>query len=76
MDKRKVVLQIQEYLAQQLSEIPESEYEAQAEKIEGLRSLILMYRFLPTRDYTDEDVACPSALVELDLQGTRAHYYI
>ena len=30
-----------------------------------------MYRFLPLRDFTEEDVVAPASLVELELSGRR-----
>ena len=35
-----------------------------------------MYRFLPVRNYTAEDVIVPSALVELKLGSASAYYYV
>jgi len=49
---------------------------AQAQRAQEIQQLLVMYRFLPVREYGREDVVCPGALVELDLDGTRAHYFI
>lgn len=70
ISKKRVVAQIQEYLAEELKAGPEEE------RAKELQSLLLMYRFLPVREYGAEDVACPSALVELEFNQTVAFYYI
>lgn len=49
---------------------------AQAKRAEELRSQLLMYKFLPAREFGAADVACPSALVELEINNTRAWYFI
>lgn len=49
---------------------------AQAKRAEEIRQLLLMYKFLPLRDLTADDVACPAALVELEHNKTRAFYFI
>ena len=49
---------------------------AQAKRAEDLRAQLLMYKFMPTRDYGAEDVACPGALVELEFNGRNAFYFI
>jgi hypothetical protein len=35
-----------------------------------------MWKFLPLREFGSADVVCPAALVELELQGTHAFYFI
>jgi transcription elongation GreA/GreB family factor len=53
---------------------------AQAQRAAELKSLILMWKFLPLREFGPEDVACPAALVELEHshagKTTRAFYFI
>ena len=49
---------------------------AQAQRAAELKSLILMWKFLPLRDFGPDDVACPAALVELEHGKTRAFYFI
>ena len=49
---------------------------AQAKRVEELHSLLLMYKFLPLREFGADDVVCPSALVELEINKTRAWYFI
>ncbi len=69
MDKQEVVSQIKEYLEEELKE-------ADQERSAEIQGLLLMYRFLPTRKYTSEDVIIPSALVELQLGNTHAYYFV
>jgi transcription elongation GreA/GreB family factor len=49
---------------------------AQAQRAAELQAQLLMWKYLPVRDYGPEDVACPSALVELEYGQTRAFYFI
>jgi len=70
ISKKRVVSQIQEYLAGEL------QTEQVKERVEELQRLLLMYRFLPVREFTKEDVACSAALVELEINQTVAFYYI
>ena len=62
MNKREVIQQIQEYLQQELTDAPE-------ERKSEIERLLLVYRFLPARNLGPEDVICPAALVELELNG-------
>ena len=72
MDKRKVISEVQAYLAGELSELSDNELERREE----VRRLLLMYRFLPVREFGPEDVICPASLVELETNGVRAFYFI
>lgn len=86
MDKRKVVQEIQNYLAEELASLlPLAEQadagknelpEESAQRIREIQQQLTMYKFLPVREYGAEDVICPSALVELELTGRRAFYFI
>jgi transcription elongation GreA/GreB family factor len=53
---------------------------AQAQRAAELQGLLLMWKYLPIREFGPEDVACPAALVELELEHgakkTRAFYFI
>src|SRR5580698_3382123 len=52
---------------------------AQAKRAEEIRQLLIMYKFLPLRPYgahQSDDVICATALVEMDVRGTRAFYFI
>jgi transcription elongation GreA/GreB family factor len=50
---------------------------AQAKRADEIRQLLLMYKFLPVKDYSKEKaVACPGALIELEYNETRAFYFI
>src|SRR4051812_31376659 len=46
---------------------------AQAQRAAELQSQLMMWKFLPLRDFGGpDDVACPAALVELEYQGAKA----
>ena len=49
---------------------------AQAKRADEIQQLLTMYKFLPIRPYGADDVICAAALVELDVRGTRAFYFI
>src|SRR5581483_11142645 len=50
---------------------------AQAQRAAELQSQLLMWKYLPIRDFGGpDDVACPAALVELEHGKTRAFYFI
>jgi len=69
VDKKRVIRHLMEYLAEELdSKSPEEKKE--------IESLLTMYRFLPTREYGNEDVVIPSALVTLKTGSITAHYFI
>lgn len=48
----------------------------QAKRVDELKGQLLMYKFLPVREYGPEDVACPAALVELEHNSRVAFYFI
>ncbi|OFZ85671.1 MAG: hypothetical protein A2603_16765 [Bdellovibrionales bacterium RIFOXYD1_FULL_55_31] len=73
MDKGKVIEQISRYLEEERASLMEARDFSRAEEMKGL---ILMYRFLPKRTYGAEDVVCPASLVEMELNGVRAFYFI
>jgi hypothetical protein len=68
VNKTDVVQEIVAYLTEELS-APERD---PAE----IQRLLTVYRFIPTRDYEAGEPIIPSSLVELDLAGTRAFYFI
>ena len=41
-----------------------------------IQKQLTMYRFLPMRDFNEQDVIVPSSLVELEISGRRAFYFI
>lgn len=49
---------------------------AQSKRAEDIRKQLQIFRFLPLREYTADDVVCPGGLVELEHKGTRAFYFI
>jgi transcription elongation GreA/GreB family factor len=77
--KKQVVEQLQLYVAEELSDlVQESETSGKAlpERAEELRQQLVMYRFLPVRDYGQDDIICPGGLVELEHNQTKAFYFI
>lgn len=71
MDKRSVIRMIQSHLEDELSErrASDSISRSPSPELQELERAVLMYRFLPIRDFTDEDVVAPASLVELELSG-------
>lgn len=69
VDKKRVIQHLTEYLTEELAEKPP------AEKGE-IESLLMMYRFLPSRAYGKDDVIVPSALVTLKTGESVAYYFI
>ena len=73
MEKAKLISEIKNYLVGEKNEAIQAQ---DAEKADELERLILMYRFLPVRTYTHEDVIIPSALVELKFRESSAYYFV
>ncbi|MDR3607385.1 MAG: GreA/GreB family elongation factor [Oligoflexia bacterium] len=77
--KKQVIEQLQSYVAEELSgllEQSEASGKELPQRAEDLRQQLVMYRFLPVRDYGADDVICPGGLVELEHNRTRAFYFI
>lgn len=49
---------------------------AQATRVEEIKRLLTLYRFLPIRTYGKEDFIVPAALVDLEMNGIVASYFI
>ncbi len=49
---------------------------AQAERASEIKRQLLIYKYLPVRAFGDNDVICPGALAELELNGKRAFYFL
>lgn len=49
---------------------------AQAKRASDIQRLILIYKFMPVRQYGKDDVICPGALAELEFNGTQAFYFV
>lgn len=49
---------------------------AQQARVDELSRLLLMYKYLPVRELGPDDVVCAAALVELEINHTRAFYFI
>lgn len=49
---------------------------AQAARVAEIHRLITVFKFFPIRDFTEKDLIGPGALVELELNNTRAFYFI
>ena len=86
MNKPELLKQIQTHLAEELSSLlPKVEASQQkgkkiapqtAQRVNEIQQQLTQYRFLPTRDFGAQDVICAGCLVELELQGRRAYYYL
>ncbi len=86
MNKPELLKQIQSHLAEELSNLlPEVERaHAQgsqvasktADRVNEIQQQLTQYRFLPTREFKENDVVCAGCLVELELQGRKAYYYL
>ncbi|OFZ02804.1 MAG: hypothetical protein A2X97_04320 [Bdellovibrionales bacterium GWA1_52_35] len=76
MNKRKVIEQVVEYLREELQEVHSTAAPGAPERAKEIEQLLLMYRFLPSRELQSTDVICPAALVELELNARRAFYFI
>ena len=70
MDKQRVVERLVEYLTEELA------LETSEDRKREIRSQILMYRFLPKREYSKDDVVVPSALVSLKTGSVEAFYFV
>ena len=75
--KKSIIEHIQAHLADELASLsgsPDSGVGARAAEIE---KQLVMFRFLPLRDYSGPgEVAVPSALVELEFGGREAFYFL
>jgi transcription elongation GreA/GreB family factor len=86
MDKKKVISEIQNYLAHELSDLASAlenpgQIEPEAMKgivsrVDDIKQQLVMYKFLPVRPFTSEDVICPGGLVELEFNQMHAYYLI
>ena len=86
MEKKKVIAEIQNYLGQELSDLAQTlenpaslsaeKAQAIAARVDEIKQQLIMYKFLPVRPFTSEDVICPGGLVELQLNQMRAYYLI
>ncbi len=79
VDKKTVINELQSHIAHELADlVKEAESKSQSldERAEALRRQLLMYKFLPQRDFTPEDVICPAGLVELEINGIHSYYFI
>lgn len=79
LEKRKVISEIQNYLAHALAqelEALEKTPDSPNTKINELKQALLMYKHLPIREYTAEDVICPGTLVRLKLNQSAAYYLL
>jgi hypothetical protein len=68
-DKRRLVAVLREHLEDEARS-------ADAARREEITRLLLIYRFLPLRDLTDQDVAAPAALVGLEINGHVSYAFI
>lgn len=76
MKKHQVIEQLQAYLVEELRTVAAGASEQERARAGEIQRLLTMYRFLPVRELNDQDVICPASLVELELNGIRAFYFI
>ncbi len=63
LNKRDVIDWIRSHLEEELKDNPGGEEAA------SLKRALLMYRFLPIREFSGDDVVAPAGLVELEFSG-------
>jgi transcription elongation GreA/GreB family factor len=73
MEKRSVIQLIRTHLEEELTELRATDSISQQPdpRIQELERALLMYRFLPVRDFGPEDVVAPASLTEIELSGRR-----
>ncbi len=49
---------------------------AQAQRVADIQKQILVYRFLPIREYSNEDIIEPGGLVQMSMNGRNAYYFL
>lgn len=76
MKKKDVIQQLEAFLVDELAAIADSDVETDKVRMAEIHRQLLMYRFLPAREYGADDVVCPTALVELELNGVQAFYFV
>ncbi len=65
LNKKAVIRHLISFLEEELSEISGDPTESEAERRRELESLLVMYRFLPSREYAPHEPIIPSSLVTL-----------
>jgi transcription elongation GreA/GreB family factor len=73
MEKRSVIELIRTHLEEELAELRSADsISSQPDpRIQELERALLMYRFLPIRDFDAGDVVAPASLSELELSGRK-----
>jgi len=73
MVKNSVIQLIRTHLEEELAELRAADSISQQPnpKIQELERALLMYRFLPIREFGSEDVVAPASLSEIELSGRR-----
>jgi transcription elongation GreA/GreB family factor len=84
--KSALIQEIQSHLAQELSGLlPEVESAHQqgvnpsaatSQRVQELQKQLTQYRFMPVREFSQNDVVCAGCLVGLELHGRTALYYL
>jgi len=74
IQKQELVSFLQKFLQEELEE-KRSEKKPKEELLE-LERAILMYRFLPLREFSDDDVIAPGSLTELELSGKKIWIFL
>ena len=75
MRKAKIIAEIQAYLTEELA-AAQGGTQPDPVRAKEIQAQLLMYRFLPQREYGESDVAVPGALAELGLGERRALYLL
>ena len=78
MDKKVVIQHLVSFLEQELSGLPARGGPVQVEspRRAEIESLLVMYRFLPSRPYQADDPIIPTSLVELKVRDTTSYAFI
>lgn len=80
MNKRNIVQQIQAHLLDELASlnlpsIPDIK-NPQCQRAAQLKHELLIFHFLPIREFNENDMICPSVLTEVECHGIRSFYLI
>lgn len=75
--KKVIIEHIQAYLSDELASLSGSPDAGAGARATEIEKQLVMFRFLPLRDYSGPDeVAVPSALLELEYGGREAFYFL
>ena len=77
MEKKKLLEVLESHLGEELKEARTAK-SVDPIRVKELEGLLMMYRFMPKRDYqgSEGEIIAPATLVELELGSTVAFYFI